>query len=86
MANLEVVLKKKHAKTDEDSRYQGTILGKSAEPREIPVEGADTKSIQEWAAKRRKLKQTSAFTSRAQSSALSSLEDSDMVDIEMGME
>lgn len=83
---LYIVLKKKHTKTDEDSRYQGTILGKSADPKEIPVEGSDIKSIREWAAKRRKIKHSSAFTSRAQSSALSSLEDSDMVDMEMGME
>ncbi|KAL1955902.1 hypothetical protein VTO42DRAFT_7975 [Malbranchea cinnamomea] len=42
------VLKKKHSKTGEESRFQGTVLGKDAEPRRIIIEGG-VESIQEWA-------------------------------------
>ncbi|KAK2748787.1 hypothetical protein FQN57_000368 [Myotisia sp. PD_48] len=40
-------LKKKHSKTGEESRFQGTVLGKSAEPHPIVIEGG-TESIQAW--------------------------------------
>ncbi|CAG7944853.1 unnamed protein product [Penicillium salamii] len=42
-------LKKKHSKTGEESRYAGTVLGKSAEERPIIIEGG-APSIQEWGA------------------------------------
>ncbi|KAF4287456.1 hypothetical protein CNMCM8689_008768 [Aspergillus fumigatus] len=40
-------LKKKHSKTGEESRYAGTVLGKSAEEHPIIIEGG-VPSIQEW--------------------------------------
>lgn len=45
-----LVLKKKHSKTGEESRYQGTLLGKPAEDRPIPIEGGLVQSIQAWEA------------------------------------
>ena len=42
------VLKKKHSKTGEESRYQGTLLGKSAEARETKIEGGAFDSLQVW--------------------------------------
>ncbi|PIG80294.1 Bromodomain associated domain protein [Aspergillus arachidicola] len=41
------VLKKKHSKTGEESRYAGTVLGKNAEEHPIVIEGG-APSIQEW--------------------------------------
>ncbi|EON61966.1 hypothetical protein W97_01184 [Coniosporium apollinis CBS 100218] len=41
-------LKKKHSKTGEESRYQGTVLGKPAEDRPIKIEGGPADSFQEW--------------------------------------
>ncbi|KAI9727209.1 MAG: hypothetical protein M1834_008469 [Cirrosporium novae-zelandiae] len=46
-------LKKKHSKTGEESRYQGTVLGKSAEDRIPKIEGGPAESIQEWEHKQR---------------------------------
>ncbi|PKY07158.1 bromodomain-containing protein [Aspergillus campestris IBT 28561] len=40
-------LKKKHSKTGEESRYAGTVLGKSADEHPIVIEGG-VPSIQEW--------------------------------------
>lgn len=40
-------LKKKHSKTGEESRYAGTVLGKSAEERSVVIEGG-APSIREW--------------------------------------
>ncbi|KAI9819617.1 MAG: hypothetical protein M1827_007067 [Pycnora praestabilis] len=44
------VLKKKHSKTGEESRYQGTVLGKSAEDRIVKIEGGPVESIKAWEA------------------------------------
>ncbi|PMD41937.1 hypothetical protein L207DRAFT_582358 [Hyaloscypha variabilis F] len=71
------VLKKKHTTSDEDTRYVGTMLGKPAEPRIIKVEGSEITSLKEWA-ERLKNPPNPASTmpsSRRQSSALSSLGD-----------
>ena len=51
---ISAVLKKKHSKTGEESRYQGTVLGKPAEERPIRIEGGDYDSIQAWEARLRK--------------------------------
>ncbi|KAJ5591994.1 uncharacterized protein N7459_002363 [Penicillium hispanicum] len=40
-------LKKKHSKTGEESRYAGTVLGKSAEEHPVVIEGG-VPSIREW--------------------------------------
>lgn len=40
-------LKKKHSKTGEESRYAGTVLGRSAEEHPVAIEGG-VPSLQEW--------------------------------------
>ncbi|KAJ5233097.1 hypothetical protein N7468_006053 [Penicillium chermesinum] len=42
-------LKKKHSKTGEESRYAGTVIGKSAEEHPVIIEGG-APSIREWSA------------------------------------
>ncbi|KAF2013232.1 hypothetical protein BU24DRAFT_232775 [Aaosphaeria arxii CBS 175.79] len=46
-------LMKKHSKTGVESRFQGTVLGHSADPKPIKVEGGPADSIQEWCLKTR---------------------------------
>ncbi|KAE8445921.1 hypothetical protein EG329_012700 [Mollisiaceae sp. DMI_Dod_QoI] len=78
-------LKKKHSTGDEETRYNGTVLGKPAEPRAVKVEGSDIASLKEWA---EKLKNppgpisVHTSSSRRQSSALSSLGDEMMLDMD----
>ena len=43
-------LKKKHSKTGEESRYQGSILGKDADGQNVVVVGGQFGSISEWGA------------------------------------
>lgn len=50
---LSAVLKKKHSKTGEESRYQGTVLGKPAEDKLIVIEGSYIESIKDWEAKQK---------------------------------
>ncbi|KAI9802509.1 MAG: hypothetical protein M1833_001581 [Piccolia ochrophora] len=45
------VLKKKHSKTGEESRYQGTVLGKTAEDNPVKIEGGPVENMQEWMAR-----------------------------------
>ncbi|CAL3966232.1 hypothetical protein PZA11_002950 [Diplocarpon coronariae] len=76
-------LKKKHATTDEDSRYNGTLLGKPAEPRVVKVEGSEITSVKEWVERLQKPAGNASLTSsRRPSSALSSLGDDEMEDME----
>ncbi|TDZ13167.1 Transcription initiation factor TFIID subunit 3 [Colletotrichum sidae] len=77
------VLKKKHSKTGEDSKYHGTILGKGNDVGEVQVEGGDIPSIHMWRIKMRGLppaNDASATSPRVKeesrpSSALSSVGD-----------
>ncbi|OJD32859.1 bromodomain associated domain protein [Diplodia corticola] len=41
-------LKKKHSKTGEESRFQGTVLGIPADDRPIRIEGGPPESIHDW--------------------------------------
>jgi transcription initiation factor TFIID subunit 3 len=41
-------LKKRHSKTGEESRYQGTALGKDAELQSVGIVGGPAGSIAEW--------------------------------------
>jgi len=41
-------LKKKHSKTGEESRYQGTVLGKELELQTVTIVGGPAASIAEW--------------------------------------
>lgn len=56
---LSIALKKKHSKTGEESRYQGTVLGIPAEDRPIVIEGGAFESIQAWGAETWETGQTS---------------------------
>ncbi|MCJ1474267.1 hypothetical protein MMC13_002925 [Lambiella insularis] len=47
------VLKKKHSKTGEESRFQGTVVGKGADVRPVRVEGSHIESIESWEARLR---------------------------------
>lgn len=71
-------LKKRHDKTGEETRYQGTAIGKAVEvPRAIVVEGSDITSVEEWANKLRKHQKSASVSTTAssrQSSDLSSLD------------
>lgn len=84
-------LKQKHSKTGDDSKFQGTLLGKPNEHGEVLVEGGNFDTIQSWSEHRKK---NNVMTpppsppqhesgSRPSSSGLSSLGDGDM-DFEMG--
>lgn len=42
-------LKKKHSKTGEESRYQGSVLGKDADAQPVAIVGSTTSSITGWA-------------------------------------
>jgi transcription initiation factor TFIID subunit 3 len=39
---------KKHSKTGVESRFQGTVLGHSSDPRPVKIEGGPADSIQDW--------------------------------------
>lgn len=74
-------LKKKHNKTDQDSKYAGTVLGKGLDHGEVQVEGGPMASIHDW----QKMMQEAAQRppepspdSRPPSSGLSSLTDGDI--------
>ena len=45
---MALALKKKHSKTGEESRFQGTVLGKAADTKPVLVEGGQLDSIQAW--------------------------------------
>ncbi|KAI9829604.1 MAG: hypothetical protein M1838_005883 [Thelocarpon superellum] len=42
-------LKKRHSKTGDEARYQGTVLGGTVDDRTITIEGGPMSSIAEWA-------------------------------------
>ncbi|EXJ77871.1 hypothetical protein A1O3_09030 [Capronia epimyces CBS 606.96] len=44
-------LKTKHSKTGEESRYQGTVLGKESEVQSVTIVGGPATSIAEWTQK-----------------------------------
>jgi len=43
-----IALKKKHSKTGEESRFQGTVLGIPAEDRPVKIEGGPVETLQDW--------------------------------------
>ncbi|KAL9008442.1 MAG: hypothetical protein Q9173_006432 [Seirophora scorigena] len=68
-------LKKKHNKTGESSRFQGTVLGSAAEDKILRIEGGPSESLQDWSAKLGRQHRTqSSSLSRQPSSALTSTE------------
>jgi len=48
-----IALKKKHSKNDDDSKYLGTLLGRSIEHGDVLVEGGECPSISVWEERRR---------------------------------
>ncbi len=52
-ADSVAALKKKHSKNDDDSKYLGTLLGRSIEYGDVVVEGGECPSIFEWEERRR---------------------------------
>jgi transcription initiation factor TFIID subunit 3 len=50
---VKTALKQKHGRSDDESKYAGTLLGKCLEHGDVMVEGGDVPSIHEWAEKRR---------------------------------
>ena len=45
---LATVLKKKHSKTGEESRYQGTLLGIPADGKPVKIEGGPADTLEDW--------------------------------------
>lgn len=84
-------LKKKHSKTGEESRYAGTVLGKSADDHPIVIEGGDATSILDWglqiSKKAREARQAREVSAAAESessemsSVMSSLSDAEGMDL-----
>jgi transcription initiation factor TFIID subunit 3 len=83
------VLKRKHNKTDQESKYAGTILGRSIDHGEVLVEGGPDTSLAAWAARmreaslrppelQRKRTADDDNNSRPPSSGLSSLADEEV--------
>ncbi|KAL8772265.1 MAG: hypothetical protein Q9209_002477 [Squamulea sp. 1 TL-2023] len=73
-ANLTAAaLKKKHNKTGESSRFQGTVIGTAAEEKPIRIEGGPVESLQDWGSTLRKpSSKDNALSSRQASPALTS--------------
>ncbi|KAH9909313.1 hypothetical protein F4778DRAFT_223815 [Xylariomycetidae sp. FL2044] len=82
-------LKKKHNKTDQDSKYAGTLLGKPIDRGEVMVEGGQETSISAWEARMHQEftrppepEREDDLESRPPSSGLSSLTDGALEDME----
>ncbi|EGE00097.1 bromodomain associated protein [Trichophyton tonsurans CBS 112818] len=72
-------LKKKHSKTGEESRFQGTVLGKDAKERPVIIEGG-AESIKAWRAQVKSREQSSEPSSTI-SSISSNISVPDAMDI-----
>lgn len=79
------VLKKKHSKTGEESRFQGTVLGIPAEGKPVIIEGGPFESIQAWEAMIREKngKRQSTLTPPVESSPIDSAASSPLTEIEV---
>lgn len=79
------VLKKKHSKTGEESRFQGTVLGIPAEGKPVIIEGGPFESIQAWEAMMREnnSKRQSILSPPVESSPIDSAASSPLTEIEM---
>ncbi|KAI1862284.1 uncharacterized protein JN550_010291 [Neoarthrinium moseri] len=80
------LLKLKHSKNDQDSKYAGTVLGKSTDHGEVVVEGGPYASAAEWAKmmhERNQRPPSPDLDSRPPSSGLSSLDDGDVEMMEL---
>ncbi|KAK2073521.1 hypothetical protein P8C59_007802 [Phyllachora maydis] len=81
-------LKKKHSKTDDDTKYMGTLLGRPVEHGDVTVEGGECPTIAMWEEKLKAAARRSPEvvegrrrqSSETPSSGLSSLGDGTIVD------
>ncbi|WEW58627.1 hypothetical protein PRK78_004095 [Emydomyces testavorans] len=73
-------LKKKHSKTGEESRFQGTALGKDVDDRPVVIEGG-VESIKEWGKQVRSREHTVEPASTEMSSVSSSMSPPEDMDI-----
>ena len=65
------VLRKKHSKTGDESRFQGTVLGRGADAKSVRLEGGHTESIEDWERRLKEQDRTSKVQlTRHSSSAL----------------
>lgn len=62
-------LKKRHSKTDEDSKWNGTILGRGHEHGSVLVEGAEVSSLRTWHENLRRAAEKPPESTRAQNPA-----------------
>lgn len=78
---IALALKKKHNKTGESSRFQGTVLGSSVEEKAVRIEGGPAESLHDWAASLgRQYRTQSLSISRQPTSALTSTISSPLTD------
>ncbi|KAI9876805.1 MAG: hypothetical protein M1830_005679 [Pleopsidium flavum] len=75
-------LKKKHSKTGEESRYQGTALGIEGEDKVVRIEGGHAESIQAWEARNRVAVKPPRASSSGISSAISMSQESATIEEE----
>ncbi|KAL6250809.1 hypothetical protein RBB50_003112 [Rhinocladiella similis] len=68
-------LKKRHSKTGEESRYQGTVLGKDIELQSVAIVGGPAASLSEWAQKSFSRPGASPATSGISSAPLTPIDD-----------
>ncbi|KAF2662737.1 hypothetical protein K491DRAFT_644577 [Lophiostoma macrostomum CBS 122681] len=54
-------LMKKHSKTGVESRFQGTVLGHTSDPKPVRIEGGPADSIEEWCRRTRETATKSAL-------------------------
>lgn len=75
-----LALKKKHSKTGEESRYQGTVLGKSADEHPIVIEGG-AESIRDWSMQIKSKEAAAELVGPRMRSTYSSLSEADDMEI-----
>lgn len=59
-----IALMKKHNKSGQEQRFQGTVLGKTADAKEVKIEGGAADSIREWCLKTRERAAKTAESTR----------------------
>lgn len=65
-------VKKKHSKTAEESRYQGTMLGKDSDLQPVTIAGGSYNSLSQWRASRHRAVEQSTQNASTPSSTISS--------------
>lgn len=73
-------MRKKHSKTGEDSKFQGSVLGRDSEEQAVVIVGGPVSSIAEWGQQIKNSAVSSAATPAT--SGISSAPDTPMEDAE----